>query len=97
MNYNQAGKNPAAPKKQAAPAAPATQSREPQSRQPSSRESVGALWKKTSRRGLDYFSGIINGVAIVIFPVTDKRGPQSPDYKIFRSEDRPAAEDDSLF
>jgi uncharacterized protein (DUF736 family) len=56
-----------------------------------SRESVGALWKKTSRRGTQYLSGMINGVAIVVFPVTDKRGPQSPDYRIFRSEAPPAA------
>jgi len=52
--------------------------------------------KKTSKRGTDYLSGVINGVRIVVFPVTDKRGPQSPDYWIFRSEAPPAVGEDSF-
>lgn len=52
---------------------------------------IGALWSKTSNKGMNYFSGIINDKQIVIFKVKEKKSEKSPDYEIFLSEPRQTA------
>lgn len=54
---------------------------------------IGALWKKKSKNGNTYFSGVIDaevakGTQIVIFQVAEKKSDKSPDYQILLSEPR---------
>ena len=51
---------------------------------------IGALWKKESKTGVTYLSGVVSmGVfgecPIVIFKTTEKRGESSPDLIIYAS------------
>lgn len=63
-------------------------------------ESIGALWQKDGAKG-QYFSGMItiDNVAhpIVLFKNTFKKTPNQPDWRIFPSRPRPAADADSPF
>lgn len=56
---------------------------------PDQEDKIGALWLKTSTKGTDYFSGEINGVAVVIFANTNKREDKHPDWIIYKSRPRP--------
>ncbi len=49
---------------------------------------LGALWEKSSARGT-YFSGTINGQAVVVFR-NDKKTPgsKSPDYRVLKAKPR---------
>jgi uncharacterized protein (DUF736 family) len=64
---------------------------------PNDPNEIGALWRKTSARG-EYFTGTINGVAVVVFPnrkTTDKQ----PDFRVLKSrpkEDRAPVKDDDV-
>jgi uncharacterized protein (DUF736 family) len=51
---------------------------------------IGALWKKESKSGVTYLSGVVSmGVfgecPIVVFKTTEKRGESSPDLIIYAS------------
>jgi len=62
------------------------------------REKLGALWKKTSRKGTTFLSGTINGQRVVIFKAREKRNDKSPDFEVFLSrpaEARPAPTPDT--
>jgi uncharacterized protein (DUF736 family) len=55
---------------------------------------IGALWKRTSKAGTKFLSGVINNgvfgeVAIAIFERTEKRTENSPDYVIIASDPLP--------
>jgi len=52
---------------------------------------IGALWRRRSRKGVEYWAGIINEQRVIVFKVREKRSDKSPDYEVFKS-DRPAAE-----
>jgi hypothetical protein len=56
-------------------------------------EKIGSLWKKVSKKGVSFLSGVINEQRVVVFKVREKRNAQSPDYAVFESE-RPAARAD---
>ena len=51
---------------------------------------IGGFWRKTSKSGLDFYSGNIQvnneRVSVVIFENTMKKNPKQPDYNIFLSE-----------
>lgn len=47
-------------------------------------DELGALWIKSSDRG-EYMTGTINGVAVVAFRNTNKRGNQ-PDWRVLKSK-----------
>lgn len=60
-------------------------------------ETIGALWEKTSKtKGDKFLSGVItiNGVAheIVLFANQYKKEPKHPDWRIFPSKPKPAAD-----
>lgn len=59
----------------------------------------GALWEKTSARGV-YMTGLIDGQAVVVFK-NDKKTPGSkqPDWRVLKSEPKAArvADDDIGF
>ena len=56
---------------------------------PDFKESIGALWLKTSQKGMKFFSGTItvDGVEteIVVFKNDKGDNPKRPDYRIFPS------------
>lgn len=54
-------------------------------------EKIGALWRRTSRKGVEYWAGTINEQRVIIFKVREKRSAKSPDYQVFKS-DPPATE-----
>jgi len=61
------------------------------------REKLGALWKRTSKKGTSFLSGTINGERVVVFKAREKRNDNSPDYEVFKSrpaEARPATAPD---
>ncbi len=49
----------------------------------------GALWNKTSGRGMDFMTGTINGERVVAFWNKDKKNPNEPDLRILKSQDQP--------
>ena len=53
---------------------------------------LGALWKKTSKAGNGYMSGTLDfagaKIGVVVFENTRKKSENSPDFTIFRREDR---------
>jgi uncharacterized protein (DUF736 family) len=51
---------------------------------------IGALWLKTSAKGIPYMSGIINKQSVVIFKNKDKKADKHPDYKVLLSKPREA-------
>lgn len=57
---------------------------------------IGAAWKKQSKNGKSYLSGVIQypgmNLRVAIFPVDEKRSENSPDYDIVWSEERKGKE-----
>lgn len=53
------------------------------------KESIGALWKKTSKKGVEFFSGSVEinnqKLDVVVF-TNNKTKETHPDYKIYLSE-----------
>jgi uncharacterized protein (DUF736 family) len=59
---------------------------------------IGALWKRTSKAGNKFLSGVINNgvfgeVAIAVFERQEKRTDNSPDYVIIASDPLPSQGD----
>jgi hypothetical protein len=54
-------------------------------------EKVGALWRRKSKKGTEYLSGVVGEQRVIIFKVREKRSAKSPDYQVFKS-DPPATE-----
>jgi len=42
---------------------------------------IGALWRRRSRKGVEYWAGIINEQRVIVFKVREKRSDKSPDYE----------------
>ena len=63
----------------------------------SNREKLGVLWKKTSKKGTTYFSGVINEQRVVVFKVREKRNENSPDFEVYKSEPASARQPDPAF
>lgn len=57
---------------------------------------IGALWKKESSKGLEYFGGIleIDGKKhnIAVFATKEKKSDKSPDYEIVLSKKKNTSE-----
>ncbi len=51
-------------------------------------EKLGALWKRKSKKNVEYFQGNCNNVKIVIFANDQKRSAKSPDFLVYRSEEK---------
>ena len=49
-------------------------------------DELGALWEKQSERGT-YFTGTVNGQAVVVFKNDRKTGNQ-PDYRVLKAKAR---------
>ena len=54
---------------------------------------IGALWQKTSSKGLVYFSGVIESpnktaIPVIIFANTRKNSPKQPDFEVYLQEPR---------
>ena len=51
---------------------------------------IGALWARTSKKGVAFFSGKIDGIGdVVVFANQDKEdGDRRPDWKILKSQPR---------
>ncbi len=52
------------------------------------REEIGALWKKTSKKGTIYLTGKVNGEPVMIFTNQKKKDnpsehPTAPDYRVY--------------
>lgn len=47
---------------------------------------VASLWLNTSKSGMQYMTGKLGGLKIVIFPVKEKRGDKSPDFNMYFEE-----------
>jgi len=60
-------------------------------------KSIGALWKRTSKKGVEYFSGTIQmgnkTIQIVVFKNSNKKEAKHPDYRILLSTPREALEE----
>lgn len=50
---------------------------------------LGALWVRVSQNGRRFMSGTINGVEVVCFENTNKKGKQ-PDWRVMKSQPRPS-------
>ena len=46
---------------------------------------VGAIWKKISKKGAEFFSLSVNGKNYIAFINNYKNGTKDPDYKIYES------------
>jgi hypothetical protein len=57
-------------------------------------ERIGALWMRKSKKGLEYLTGVVNGVRLVAFPTTRKRQRNSPDYQVFNETAAPTKKDE---
>ena len=70
-------------------------------------QTIGALWRKRSKSGIDYMSGVLHDLSgdinIAIFINDKKDKPNQPDYRIVRSDDKeqrqqqPQRADDPFF
>jgi uncharacterized protein (DUF736 family) len=62
-------------------------------------KSIGALWKRTSKKGVQYFSGTLQmgnkPIQIVVFENGNKKEAKHPDYKILVSTPREAPEEET--
>lgn len=62
------------------------------------KDSIGAMWLKTSKAGNKFMSGVVevDGVKtkIVVFKNDRKENEKQPDYKIYLSEDKKREEND---
>ena len=54
-----------------------------------SAEKIGALWNNTTKKGVKYLSGKINGKNIVIFPNDYKKDRSHPDWNVLPGRGRP--------
>lgn len=55
---------------------------------------IGALWSKMSAKG-EFFAGMVNGQAVVVFKNTQKRdGSKAPDWRILKAQPKPARDDE---
>lgn len=50
-------------------------------------DELGALWEKEGTRGT-YMTGKIQGVSVVVFKNTNKRGEKQPDWRILKAKPR---------
>jgi uncharacterized protein (DUF736 family) len=57
---------------------------------PDRENEIGALWEKTSAKGTTYWTGNVNGVAVVIFRSAGDN-PKAPTHRVYKSEPRQAA------
>ena len=57
-------------------------------------EKLGALWLKTSGKGMKFMSGKIGDQRIVVFKVKEKRSEKAPDYEIFKFEPMPQRQEE---
>lgn len=59
-------------------------------------DELGALWEKSSARGL-FMTGTINGVAVVVFK-NDRKEPGSkhPDWRVLKAKPKAAAADEDV-
>ena len=49
-------------------------------------DEIGALWKRTSKKdGKVFLGGKINGESVIIFPITEKKNPNQPDFRVLKS------------
>jgi len=57
-------------------------------------KSIGALWKRTSKKGIEYLAGDVKVdgqvVKIIVFENSTKKESKHPDYRVFLSEPREA-------
>jgi uncharacterized protein (DUF736 family) len=54
---------------------------------PEKQDEIGALWVKTSGKGLEFMSGKINGADVVLFRNTHKQeGEKTPDWRVYKSQ-----------
>lgn len=55
-------------------------------------QTIGALWRKKSKSGIDYMSGVLHDLSgdinIAIFINDKKDKPNQPDFRIVRSDDK---------
>ena len=49
---------------------------------------IGALWIKTSAKGLEFMSGTVNGQDVVLFRNTNKKNEKQPDWRVLKSQPR---------
>ena len=57
-------------------------------------ERIGALWRRTSKKGMEYLRGEVNGEHLVAFPTTKKWQKNSPDYQVFKSLPTPTEKEE---
>ena len=48
---------------------------------------IGCLWTKTSKKGVEFMSGTINGVEVVCFRA-NKKSERQPDWRVLKSQPR---------
>lgn len=62
------------------------------------RESVGAIWVRTSKAGREYFSIVLDGKNYVAFTNKFKTEGKHPHYRIFEQQERtlPVVTDDDI-
>lgn len=51
------------------------------------REEVGALWRRSSKDGREYYGGKIFDQEVVVFLVGDKKNEKQPDLRVYRSRE----------
>lgn len=49
---------------------------------------LGALWRRQGKNG-PFLSGEIDGQPVIVFPVTNKKNPKMPDFRVLRGNPRP--------
>lgn len=49
---------------------------------------LGALWRRKGKNG-PFLSGEIDGKPVLVFPVTNKKNPKMPDFRVLRGNPRP--------
>jgi len=49
---------------------------------------IGALWSRTSRTGVEFMSGTINGVEVVCFRARPTESGRGPTWRVLKSEPR---------
>ena len=51
-------------------------------------DKIGALWSKTDKNGVKFFSGIIGGKPVIIFANKYKQADNHPDYLVYPGQDK---------
>lgn len=57
---------------------------------PSKESEIGALWTRTSKTGVTYYTGTINGEDVVVF-ANKSDNPKAPTLRVYKSEPRETA------